>query len=292
MKTIAFLGLGAMGHRIATHLLAADYRLQIWNRTPQRCQPLVEQGAIAYPSPREAVQGADVAIAMVSDDEASRQVWLAEETGAIYGLEPGAIALEYSTLSPTWCQALAEQLSDFGIAFLDAPVVGSLPQVEAQALIHLVGGDPDVLAQVDPILGVASGAIHPIGEIGMGMTMKLAVNALFGVQVAVLGQVLGVLNRARMSPKDAIALLNQLPITSPALAGIGRLIASQSFEPLFPINLVAKDLEYMQDLARRQHASISVLDATHACYQLAQTQDYGADNISGVAKLYLTSFNE
>lgn len=287
MKTIAFLGIGAMGHRIATHLLAAGYPLQIWNRTPERYQSLVEQGAIAYPSPREAVQGVDVAIAMVADDVASRQVWLAENTGAIYGLAKEAIALEYSTLTPTWCQTLAEYLGDVGIHFLDAPVVGTRPQAESQSLIHLVGGNPEVLAQVKPILEVASGAIHPMGAIGMGMTMKLVVNALFGIQVAALGEVLGVLNQAGLSPEMAIALLNQMPTTSPALAGIGRLIAGKTFAPLFPIDLVVKDLGYLQDLARIHRASLPLLVAAQACYHSAQEQGYGADNIAGVAQLYV-----
>ncbi len=88
MNTVAFLGIGAMGEPIATNLLNAGYNLRVWNRTPEKCDSLVEHGAIFCSSPAEAAQEANTIIAMVSDDNASREVWLTQETGAIYGLKP------------------------------------------------------------------------------------------------------------------------------------------------------------------------------------------------------------
>ena len=286
MTNIAFLGMGAMGTRMATHLLAAKHSLHVWNRTPERCQPLVEQGATAYASPMEAAQAAEVVIAMVADDEASRQVWLGEITGAIYGLKNGAVAVEYSTLTPSWSQELADKMAALNYPFLAAPVVGSRPQAVAGQLIHLVGGDAATLAAVHPILESHSGVIHHVGDATASMALKLAINTLFGIQVAALGEILGMLQKAGMSGETAIDWLNQMPTTSPALKGIGTLMAAQNYAPLFPIDLVEKDFRYGQAFAQAMGANVPVAEAVRRIYQQAQQSGYGADNIAGIAQLY------
>lgn len=286
MTNIAFLGMGAMGTRIANHLLAAGHALHVWNRTPERCQPLVAQGATAHGSPKAAAQAADVVIAMVADDEASRQVWLDKAAGAIYGLNETAIALEYSTLTPGWSQALAQVMCDRNHPFLAAPVVGSRPQAEAGQLIQLVGGEAVTLASVQPILAHHSAAIHHVGDASASMALKLAINTLFGIQVAALGEILGLLGKTGMTPTTAIDWLNQMPTTSPALKGIGNLMSAQTYAPLFPIDLVEKDFRYAQALAHATDSNVPAIDAVRSIYQNAQQAGYGTDNIAGVAQLY------
>lgn len=286
MKKVAFLGIGAMGERIAMNLINAGYDLQVWNRTQEKCQKLVGMGAKAYDSPREAVENVDAVIAMLTDDEASREVWLDESRGAVMGLGKNIIAIEYSTLTPAWCCELAEEISRRNCEFIDAPVVGSRPQAEAGKLMHLVGGQADNLEMVKDVLEVSSSAIYHIGEIGMGMTMKLAVNGLFAIQVAALSEVLGILQTTGISATSAVNLLKEMPITSPALKGIGNLIASKNYTPLFPIDLVEKDLRYLEKLGLSNNSQMSVITAIKQIYQEAQQSGYGDDNIAGVAQLY------
>jgi len=287
MKKIAFLGIGAMGERISTNLIRAGYDLHVWNRTQEKCQKLVELGAKVCDSPREAVENVDVVISMLKDDEASREVWLKNPTGAVYGLMENTLAIAYSTLSPDWCRELAGEICKHNCEFIDAPVVGSRPQAEAGKLIHLVGGQADSLEKVRDILDVNSSAIYHVGEVGIGMTMKLVVNGLFGIQVAALGEVLGILRRAGLSVETAVSLLSEMPITSPALKGIGTLIASENYAPLFPINLVEKDLRYLEQFEISNDSQMSVVTAIKEIYQEAQQAGYGEDNIAGVAQLYL-----
>ncbi|MEM9807051.1 MAG: NAD(P)-dependent oxidoreductase [Cyanobacteria bacterium P01_D01_bin.56] len=287
MTDIAFLGIGAMGTRIASHLLTAGHALHVWNRTANRCQPLVEKGATVYKSPKAAAQAAEVVIAMVADDDASRQVWLNKATGAIYGLQEGAIALEHSTLTPGWAQELAGVMRNLNYPFLAAPVVGSRPQAKAGQLIQLVGGDAATLETVQPILSTYSAAIHPVGDAAASMGLKLAINTLFGIQVAALGEILGMLQKMGMSPQTAIDWLNQMPTTSPALKGIGGLIATQRYLPLFPIDLVEKDFRYAEDWAQQMTANVPTINTVREIYQQAQQTGLGTDNINGVTKLYL-----
>ena len=99
MSKVAFLGLGAMGSRMAANLLKAGHELTVWNLTPEAANKLAASGAKAAATPKEAAEGNDFVIAMVSNDEASRHVWLDRSNGALAGAKAGAIAIESSTLT-------------------------------------------------------------------------------------------------------------------------------------------------------------------------------------------------
>ena len=116
---IAVLGLGAMGSRMALRWLKAGYEVIVWNRTPQKSETLKNENAKVAASPREAAHRADVVVSMVRDNDASHQVWLTEGTGAIHGLNAGAIAIESSTLTPDWIQRLTGKISETGASFIE-----------------------------------------------------------------------------------------------------------------------------------------------------------------------------
>jgi len=287
MSIIGFLGLGAMGQRMASNLLAAGHELYVWNRTPERCTLLLEQGAKQCLSPRQAAENADIIIAMLCDDEASKEVWLNEKNGALAGIRRTCVAIECSTLSLDWCLQLAASSKEKGVEFLCAPVVGSRPQAESHQLIHLVGGEEKTLAKVREILSVSACAIHHTGHAGSAMVMKLAVNGLFGIQVAAVAEILGLLNKTGMTTELVISLLNELPITSPALKGISALIEAKKFAPLFPVDLLEKDFGYLEKLANSQQVEIPAALVAKRIYQKAKNCGYGKENITSVVKLYV-----
>ncbi len=286
MTNITILGTGAMGSRMAINLLEAGYAVTVFNRTRKRVLPLQQGGALVSASPIEAVKDADIVISMISNDEASSAVWLDEKTGALPGLRKNAIAIECSTLSLSWCLQLAAQIKSAGADFLDAPVVGSRPQVEARQLIHLVGGDAQVLERAREVLGTGATAIHHIGPVGAGMSMKLAVNGIFGAQVAALSEILCTLEQTGISKKSAIGILNELPVTSPALKGIGTLMTTGNHTPLFPIDLVEKDFAYIQRLAKNAHLNPLMITAARKSYQTAKNKGFGANNVSKVIQIF------
>ncbi len=286
MKNITILGLGAMGSRLAANLLRAEYNVTVWNRSPDVAQALANQGAIVAPTPRAAAQGAAVVLAMVTDNEASHAVWLDPENGAAAGLSAQAIAVECSTLTVPWTKKLATTVENHGATFLDAPLVGSRPQAEAGKLTFLVGGPAETLAQVQDVLRAAGGsAIHHVGGVGQGMALKLAVNALFGIQVAALAEVLALLAKLGISDAQALACLSELPILSPAARLAGGLMVGQNHAPLFPIALVEKDFRYVLETAEAVGAATPASAAIHTLFQAAIAQGYGGDNITGIAQL-------
>ena len=107
MSKVAFLGLGAMGSRMATNLLRAGHELTVWNLTPEPTKTLVASGAKPATTPREAAEGNEFIVTMVTNDVASRHVWLDAADGALLGMRSGAIAIDSSTLTPAWVRELA-----------------------------------------------------------------------------------------------------------------------------------------------------------------------------------------
>lgn len=171
---------------------------------------------------------------------------------------------------------------------MDAPVVGSRPQADASRLIYIVGGKAETLRQAENILLSAGGAtIHHVGDIGQGMAMKLAVNALFGIQVAALAEVIGMLTKNGLEPEKAIQCLGELPVMSLAAKNAANLMLTENHAPMFPIDLVEKDFRYVLESVREVNASTPISTAIHNIYLDAITLGYGGNNITGVAQIFI-----
>lgn len=282
MATIAFLGLGAMGSRMAAHLIAAGHTVRIWNRSPEKAAPLLQAGAEWSETPAKAAAGADSVLAMVRDDIASRAVWLDPITGALSAMTPQATAVECSTLSLPWVKTLAAAATSRGINFLDAPVVGSRPQADQRQLIFLVGGTETTVGKMAPILQTMGSILHHLGPNGSGAITKLAVNALFGIQVAALAEIIPMITAHIDAPARAVEALIATPAASPAAKAAATSMLSQGFPPLFPVEIVEKDFGYAAEAA----AQAPMIAATRAVFQRAIAAGFGADNLTGIIRLY------
>src|SRR2546423_2203050 len=135
-SVIAFLGLGTMGLGMARNLARSGFSLRVYNRNPQRSAALNAPNVTIAKSPGDAAQDADIIIAMVADDEASRSVWLSAD-GALEAAKPRSICIESSTLSVDWVKVLADRAQKKGVHFLDAPVTGSKDQADKGELKFL-----------------------------------------------------------------------------------------------------------------------------------------------------------
>jgi 3-hydroxyisobutyrate dehydrogenase-like beta-hydroxyacid dehydrogenase len=279
---IAFLGLGAMGSRMAARLLAAGHDLAVWNRSPGAAQPLVEAGARLAATPREAAAGAALVFSMVTDDAAARRVWLAPGDGAAEGLVPGAVALECSTVTPGWVRELAAAVAVRGARLLDAPVAGSRLQAEAGQLVFMVGGEAAALEAAHPALAPLAARTLHVGAAGQGAVLKLALNALFAAQLASVAELLGYLRAEGFDAEEAAELLGGFPIVAPPLAGAARMMAARSTAPLFTIDLLEKDLGYLVASGRPLPAAT----ASRALLREAQQAGLGSANVSGLAGLF------
>ena len=286
MAKITVLGLGAMGSRMALRLIDAGYAVTVWNRSPEPVASLVAAGAISAATPAEAAQGAEFVLVMVRDDAASEAVWLDPDTGALSALRSDAVAIDCSTLSVDWVERLAREMAGRPIAFLDAPIAGSRPQADAGQLIFFVGGEAEVVARARPILASMAAAIHPVGGVGAGSVVKLAVNTLFGVQVAALAEILGVLARSDLDLARAVEVLGATPVCSPAAKGAAVSMLTEAFAPLFPVALVEKDFGYAQASADSVGLTAPVTASARSVFARAIQAGLGGEHLTAVARLY------
>lgn len=281
MQRVAILGLGAMGRRMALRLRAAKFEVVVWSRSSAPPE-LAEM--VRATSPKAAAEGADVVLAMVRDDEASRAVWMDASAGATLGLAKGALAIESSTIGPAWVEELRARVVETGAHFLEAPVLGSRPQADAGALIHLVGGDAADLERARPVLAAIGGAIHHVGPSPAGAIAKLAANTLFGTQVALLGELLGLARSAGIEPRRFVEVMSRLPVASPAAAAAAQAMLGSSFPPMFPIALVAKDFDYALRAAERANARAPITRAVRDVF--VEARELYDENITAIVKGY------
>lgn len=280
MSNVSVLGLGAMGSRMASNLLKASHSVTVWNRTPEAAVPLVAAGAKQAGSPKAAVTTADFVIAMVRDNEASRTVWLSDD-GALAGMKKGAIAIESSTLTPVWTRELGAAISRRGIAFLEAPVAGSRPQAEAAKLVYFIGGDEASLKEAEPILKALGESIHFVGPVGSGALVKLATNALMGVQVTTIAELIGLLRRAGADVAGAIKAISGTAAWSPAATNLSGSMLAEKFDPQFPVELIEKDFGYVIEAAGSS-ATVPTIAAARGVFQRANENGLSNKNMTSV----------
>jgi 3-hydroxyisobutyrate dehydrogenase len=275
-----------MGSRMATRLVDDGHHVTVWNRDPDRTRALRSHGAQVAATPRAAAAGAEFVLSMVRDDDASRRVWLDEDDGALAGMSPGAVAIESSTLTVAWVAELAAEAARRGQHFLDAPVAGSRPQAESGQLIFMAGGDADVLARTQPLLRAMGAAVHHAGATGAGAAVKLAINALFGIQVAALAEVLGLLARSGVDLPRAVDIIGSTPVASPAAKAAAATMLAGNYAPMFPVKLVHKDFSYVHALAAGQRQAMPLSDAARGVMGRAIEHGIGDDNLTGIFRLY------
>jgi 3-hydroxyisobutyrate dehydrogenase len=286
MKSIAFLGLGAMGSRMAANLIKAGFEVTVWNRNSERAQALVSQGAKVASTPADAARGAGAVISMLRDDEASRKVWLDSGTGALAAMGKDAVAIECSTLTVRWVKELAAKAAGRSIAFLDAPVAGSRPQAEAGQLVFMVGGAADDLQRAQALLQAMGASVQHAGEVGHGAAIKLMVNALFASQVAVMGELLGMSGKLGIEPQRALDVISATPTISPAAKGASMGMLANNFVPMFPVDLVRKDMGYVLQEAHAAGTSLPMIDSVAAVLDAAADAGWNDQNLTVLAKLY------
>lgn len=267
---ITLLGMGAMGSRMADRLTATGHEVERWNRTGAR------------QSPRAAVAAAELVIAMLRDDEASRATWLGAQ-GALAGMRADAVAIESSTVSVGWVHELAAAARAVGVGFLDAPVLGSRPQAEAGQLIHLIGGDGALIERARPAFAALGTTQLHAGPTGSGAALKLIANSLLAIQVAAVAELLARATSLGLDQGRMIELLGQTPLMSPTAKGVAALMLAGKHAPLFPVALVAKDLRYaLGDRAK----AMPLAEATIGVFERAADADLADANMTAVATLY------
>ncbi|MCZ4491103.1 MAG: NAD(P)-dependent oxidoreductase [Conexibacter sp.] len=190
MTSVAFLGLGIMGSRMAANLHRAGHPVTAWTHTEGKAQAWADQhGARAAATPAQAAAAADVVISMVVDGAQVQAILLGED-GAAGGARDGALFVDMSTIAPADARRIGAELATRGFGFIDAPVTGSSPAAEDGTLTIMAGGEDEAIARAMPLLEVMGATIVHVGALGHGQTIKLINNAVAAANATTLAQAL------------------------------------------------------------------------------------------------------
>ena len=250
---VAFVGTGQMGRGMAGRLLTAGHDVTLWNRTPDKAAPLVARGAHLAPTPKAAVEGAAAVLVMVSDDAASREVWLGPDGVLAGDPEPEALAIECSTLSHAWVRELAEAVRGGGLRYLDCPVTGLPDAAAAGALTLLVGAELRDLEAAGPYLDpLATDRVH-FGPVGAGTAYKLIVNLMGAVQIASAAEAMAMAERAGLDLDLVARTIATGQAASPQVVRNTRRMADADHhhDVVFSGRLRRKDTDYGVRLAEQ-----------------------------------------
>jgi 3-hydroxyisobutyrate dehydrogenase-like beta-hydroxyacid dehydrogenase len=245
---IGFVGLGNMGGSMAARFLAAGYPVYGEDQDRDRARGLMHDGLEWRRTPREVAEASDVVFTSVPDDRVLELVASGPD-GILAGLSAGKIWVDMSTVSPNVSREIAGRVHALGATMLDAPVSGSVPQVQAGTLTIMVGGDKQAYARVEPILRALGTPTH-IGENGQGLVLKLAINISLAVQVLAFAEGLLLAERAGIDRKLAVEVMTQSPIGSPMLKARSPLILDLPDDAWFDVRLMQKDIVLALDTGR------------------------------------------
>jgi 3-hydroxyisobutyrate dehydrogenase-like beta-hydroxyacid dehydrogenase len=250
MTMVGYIGLGAMGGRVAKRLLDAGYTVTGFNRTPSKAQWLVDAGLRLAASPRAVVESSDIIFSMVTNTQALEAVFNGP-VGIHSALTPGKIYVDMSTVSPAVSRTLAARVSETGARMLDAPVSGSVVTLEAGKLSMMVGGERDVYDRALPVMQAIAPVVSYIGENGQAVLMKIAINLNLQVQFMGLSEGLLLAEKGGIPREVALQALLDSVIASPSLKYRAPFITQAPDEVWFNVGMMQKDMLLALEMGRR-----------------------------------------
>jgi 3-hydroxyisobutyrate dehydrogenase-like beta-hydroxyacid dehydrogenase len=258
---IAFLGLGNMGAGMATNLLRAGHQLAVWNRSPQKAQPLVAEGAVLARTPREAAAGRDVIISMLADDAALEQVTLGE-TGILEGSPRGALHISSSTVAVATADRLAAVHVQRGLRFLSAPVFGRPEAAAAAKLFIVAAGARSDYTAASELFPVISQKAFYIGEKPSAANLvKLCGNFTILAAIESFAEAMTLAQKGGVPRKQFLEVMTGTLFDTPVYRNYGAALAEERFKPAgFAAPLGLKDMRLVGQSAEALRVPMPVLN--------------------------------
>jgi 3-hydroxyisobutyrate dehydrogenase len=256
--TVAFLGLGVMGHPMAGHLARAGHRVTVYNRTAAKAQVwATEHGGRAAPTPREAAAGASIVFACVGNDDDLRSVVLGND-GAFAGMAPGATFVDHTTASAAVARELYAQAKARKLAFVDAPVSGGQAGAVNGVLTVMCGGDATAFDAIKPVAMAFAKAVTLIGPSGAGQLAKMVNQTCIAGLVQGLAEGIAFGQKAGLDMKLVLEVIGKGAAQSWQMDHRGATMIDDQFDFGFAVDWMRKDLGLVLDEARRNGAQLPV----------------------------------
>lgn len=272
---LGWVGLGKMGAPMTKRLLAAGQDVAVYNRNKSKEDAL---GAKTADSPLDLAQLADVVFIMVTDDAATREVFVGEK-GLLRGVGKDKVFINMSTVSPEVSREMAAQCVTQGNHYVDAPVSGSVKQAEEGTLVVMVGAREALFERVKPLLEHLGKLVLSVGDTGAGNTAKLAINVLLGIHAQGLAEAMLFAGRHGVREEDFVTIVNNSALSNVFAKIKGEAILKGNYQAAFALKHIAKDLR----LAKAEGLDTPLAETAYKTYQQAEPA-LGEEDIIAVIK--------
>ena len=278
-KTVTVLGTGLMGAGMARNLARAGFAVTVWNRTREKALPLAEAGATVADDPVAAVSGADIVLTMLFDASAATEIM----TRALPAMRSDAVWLQCGTVGIAETGTLAALSAEHGIAFLDAPVLGTKQPAEQGKLTVLVGGPGELLGPVEPVLDAIGMRTVWVGQLpGDGHRLKLVANAWVLSITAATAQSIALAGDLGLDGQHFLDVIAGGPLDSAYAQLKGKAMLAGEFTPAFELVGAAKDAGLIREAMNSAGTNDRLMTALRELYQSAASAGHGQEDMSAV----------
>jgi len=283
IKTISYLGLGTMGRGMVSNLLKAGYKLTVWNRSAEKCEPFARKGARVAKSPADAVRDTELVVYSLSNDQAIEEVVFGTK-GILSGIKEGQIAVDMSTVLPAMSLREQEAYAKRGVDFFDAPVFGSKQESADAKLWIMAAGNKAIFEKVKPVLEHLGQTVHYLGKNGNAAAMKLVGNLIVALELEALSEGLVLAQKARLDLNTVMEVVKVADFRSPLLVSNGQNILKRDFSPSFALKLMLKDVGLIEKFAKSLHSPTPALRVAEKNIESAVALGFGQENASALIK--------
>ena len=250
MARLGFVGLGVMGSQMVARLLEKGHTVTGYNRTRTKAQWLIDKGMKWADTPRAVAEASDITFAMVTNATAIDAVTNGPD-GLIAGLSAGKFFIDMSTVSPEVSRSTAAKVRARGADMVDAPVSGSVITLQQGKLSVMVGGRPETFERVKPLLLDIGPKVTHVGDNGLALAMKIAVNLSLAVQMLAFSEGVLLAEKSGIRREVAVDVLTHSAVASPMIQYRGPFILEQPEEAWFDCNMMQKDMLLAIELGRQ-----------------------------------------
>jgi 3-hydroxyisobutyrate dehydrogenase/2-hydroxy-3-oxopropionate reductase len=282
---LGFVGLGIMGHGMASNLLKAGYDVGLCSHTSAKARELAgSAGGRFCATPADAAADAECVFLCVGDNRMSEESILGKD-GIASKAKKGTVIVDASTVSPTMSRGIGAKLTEMGFHFLDAPCTGSKAGAEGGTLTFMIGGDKEVFERVRPFFEAMGKQLYYCGGPGMGLHAKLSQNLILSNLLQAFNEGMVLATKAGVDPELMLDILNNSAAKSGLISAKAPSVFSRDFSTKFSVKWMHKDIGLMLDSANELHVPLPLTGLTQQMFQAAIAKGHGEEDICSTIKV-------
>lgn len=283
---VGVIGLGIMGSAAVQKLLSSGYQVHIYNRSKDKAEPFVQNGATLHNSPADLARSCDLVISFVMNADALKQISFGSD-GVIHGLPDDAVHCDMSTITPEEAHTIAEQYKSAGKRYVQAPVLGSKKQIAEGSLLVFAGGNKDDIEKCRTVWSAIAKSIWEFDRPSQSAALKLSFNILIASMIGGLGQSIALAGTAGINITDFLDILAQSALNAPMYQSKGKTIAENNFDANFYVRNLLKDVKLASETASACGVTLPINNLMQSLLEKAVDSGYGDEDYSAVVKVMM-----